>query len=68
MEFSSVTPSSGGSVTRPWLDAKVRGSGIMYLVFEDIAPQAKLKNSTLRALGAVLGILLGLFGKFPQGN
>lgn len=42
-------------------------SGIMYLVFEDIAPQAKLKNSSLPALGAVLGFLLGLFGKLIEG-
>lgn len=43
-------------------------SGIMYLVFEDIAPQAKLKNSSLPALGAVLGFLLGLFGKLLAEN
>lgn len=42
-------------------------SGIMYLVFEDIAPQAKLKNSSLPALGAVLGFLLGLLGKLLEG-
>lgn len=42
-------------------------SGIMYLVFEDIAPQAKLKNSSLPALGAVLGFLLGLIGKLLEG-
>ena len=35
---------------------------ILYLVFEDIAPQARLKNSSFPPLGAVLGFLLGLFG------
>lgn len=42
-------------------------AGILYLVFEDIAPQAKLKNSNLPALGAVLGFLLGLIGKLLEG-
>ncbi|WP_145076681.1 ZIP family metal transporter [Aureliella helgolandensis] len=41
-------------------------AGIMYLVFEDVAPQAKLKNSSLPALGAVLGFLLGLVGKLLE--
>ncbi|CAB0150758.1 hypothetical protein PSI9734_01199 [Pseudidiomarina piscicola] len=36
--------------------------GILYLVFEDIAPQAKLTNAWMPALGAVLGFLLGLIG------
>ena len=42
-------------------------SGILYLVFEDIAPQAKLKNSSFPPLGAVLGFLLGLVGKLLEG-
>ncbi|WP_149499293.1 ZIP family metal transporter [Roseiconus lacunae] len=42
-------------------------SGILYLVFEDIAPQARLKNSSLPPLGAVLGFLLGLIGKMLEG-
>ena len=49
-----------------WLQV-FAASGIMYLVFEDIAPQAKLKNSSLPALGAVLGFLLGLLGKLLEG-
>jgi len=36
--------------------------GILYLVFEDIAPQAKLANRWVPALGAVAGFLLGLVG------
>jgi zinc transporter, ZIP family len=36
--------------------------GILYLVFEDIAPQAKLTNAWMPALGAVIGFLLGLIG------
>ncbi|WP_411825874.1 ZIP family metal transporter [Luteolibacter sp. AS25] len=36
--------------------------GILYLVIEDIAPQAKLSNSRRPALGAVAGFLLGLIG------
>lgn len=36
--------------------------GIIYLVFEDVAPQAKLANHWSPALGAVFGFLLGLAG------
>lgn len=36
--------------------------GILYLMFEDIAPQAKLENHWAPALGAVAGFLLGLAG------
>ncbi|RUO44283.1 divalent cation transporter [Aliidiomarina taiwanensis] len=36
--------------------------GILYLVFDDIAPEAKLKNRWMPALGAVAGFLLGLIG------
>ncbi|MDC0262341.1 divalent cation transporter [Planctomycetaceae bacterium] len=36
--------------------------GILYLTFEDIAPQAVLKNSRLPALGSIAGFALGLIG------
>ena len=36
--------------------------GILYLVFQDIAPQAYLKKRWLPPLGAVLGYSLGLMG------
>jgi ZIP family zinc transporter len=36
--------------------------GILYLTFEDIAPQAKLKRHWAPSLGAVAGFLLGLGG------
>jgi ZIP family zinc transporter len=36
--------------------------GILYLIFQDIAPQAKLKNHWFPALGAVAGFLLGIIG------
>lgn len=36
--------------------------GILYLVIQDIAPQAQLKNHHLPGLGAVAGFLLGLIG------
>lgn len=36
--------------------------GILYLLFEDIAPQAKLENRWIPALGAVAGFLMGLMG------
>jgi len=36
--------------------------GILYLIFQDITPQAKLKNHWFPALGAVAGFLLGVIG------
>ncbi|MEZ6234473.1 MAG: hypothetical protein R3B68_09820 [Phycisphaerales bacterium] len=40
----------------------VAASGILYLTFGDIAPQAKLANRHAPALGAVCGFLVGLIG------
>lgn len=37
--------------------------GILYLVFQDIAPQAKLKRHWAPSLGAVAGFLFGMVGK-----
>ena len=37
--------------------------GILYLIFQDIAPQAKLERRWAPALGAVAGFLLGLIGQ-----
>jgi ZIP family zinc transporter len=39
------------------------GGGIMYLIFQDIAPQAKLRRHWTPPLGAVVGFLLGALGK-----
>ena len=39
------------------------GGGILYLTFQDIAPQAKLERAWGPALGAVAGFLLGLLGQ-----
>ncbi len=36
--------------------------GILYLIFQDIAPQAHLKKHLAPSLGAVLGFCLGMFG------
>jgi len=36
--------------------------GILYLIFEDIAPQAHLRQRDFPAIGAVLGFLLGMVG------
>ncbi len=38
-------------------------SGILYLTFQDIAPQAVLKNRVTPALGVVVGFLFGLVGQ-----
>ncbi|MEM9354067.1 MAG: divalent cation transporter [Planctomycetota bacterium] len=42
--------------------------GILYLVFQDIAPQAKLDCHWAPPLGAVLGFLLGLVGQLLAGG
>ena len=36
--------------------------GILYLIFQDIAPQAKLKRRWAPALGGIAGFLLGVIG------
>ncbi|MFT7161526.1 MAG: ZIP family zinc transporter [Bacteroidia bacterium] len=36
--------------------------GIVYLIFQDIAPMSKLKKSWIPALGASLGFLVGMVG------
>lgn len=40
----------------------VASGGILYLVFQDIAPQAKLERHWAPSLGAVAGFLLGVLG------
>ena len=42
--------------------------GILYLVFQDIAPEVKLKKRWLPALGAVIGFLIGIIGKSLTGG
>ena len=42
--------------------------GILYLVFQDIAPAANLERREAPALGAVLGFLLGLVGYLLVGG
>lgn len=37
--------------------------GILYLIFQDIAPQSRLERHRAPALGAVLGFMLGLLGQ-----
>lgn len=37
--------------------------GILYLIFQDIAPEAKLEHHWIPSLGAVAGFLLGIIGK-----
>ncbi|MFQ5509060.1 MAG: ZIP family metal transporter [Leptospirillia bacterium] len=41
----------------------VASGGILYLIFQDIAPQSRLKRHWAPPLGAVVGFALGLFGK-----
>ncbi|MGJ8694643.1 MAG: ZIP family metal transporter [Thalassotalea sp.] len=37
--------------------------GILYAIFQDIAPQVKLENHWLPPMGAVLGFMLGMIGQ-----
>lgn len=41
--------------------------GILYSVFEDIAPQARLENHRFPPMGAVLGFALGVVGHYLTG-
>jgi zinc transporter ZupT len=41
--------------------------GILYVIFQDIAPQSKLKKHWAPPLGAVAGFLLGVLGKVAVG-
>lgn len=36
--------------------------GILYLVFNDVAPQVPLQNRFLPPMGALLGFLIGMIG------
>ena len=42
--------------------------GILYIIFQDIAPQSKLKNHWAPPLGAVAGFLLGILGHISVGS
>lgn len=42
--------------------------GILYLIFQDIAPQAKLEKHWIPSLGAVMGFLLGVVGAILVGH
>ena len=37
--------------------------GILYLMFQEIAPKVALKNSWLAPMGALLGFFIGVFGE-----
>lgn len=39
------------------------GGGILYLIFQDIAPQSEMENHWTPTLGAVFGFLVGMIGK-----
>jgi ZIP family zinc transporter len=39
------------------------GGGILYLVFQDIAPMAKVKNHWTPAIGATIGFMFGMIGE-----
>lgn len=39
------------------------GGGILYLIFQDIAPQSTMRRHWTPPLGAVLGFLMGMIGK-----
>ena len=45
----------------------VASGGILYLIFQDIAPQSRLRNHWFPPLGAVLGFGAGLLGQLLTG-
>jgi zinc transporter, ZIP family len=52
--------------SRPVLTASMMsfaGGGILYLIFQDIAPQSTMKRHWVPPLGAVLGFVIGMIGK-----
>jgi len=51
---------------QPTLTASIMsfaGGGILYLIFQDIAPQSRMKRHWAPPLGAVLGFVVGMIGK-----
>ena len=42
--------------------------GILYIIFQDIAPQCRLDKHWAPPLGAVAGFLLGVLGKVAAGT
>ena len=52
--------------SRPMLTAGIMSfaaGGILYLIFQDIAPQSKMRRHWVPPLGAVLGFAVGMIGK-----
>jgi len=41
----------------------VAAGGVLYLIFQDIAPQSKMRRHWTPPLGAVLGFVVGMIGK-----
>lgn len=69
LSFSGVLASITGHFflsERPELCASLMmfsSGGILYLIFEDISPMAKMQKSRLPALGANFGFLVGMIGQ-----
>jgi len=69
MSFIGILAALSGSFLlsdKPQLIASLMlfsAGGILYLIFQDIAPMSKLKNSWIPALGATLGFLVGMVGE-----
>lgn len=43
------------------------GGGVLYLIFQDIAPQSKMQHHWMPPFGAVLGFVFGVVGKMVIG-
>ncbi len=74
--FSLLGPlaATGGHLflqDQPILTASIMSfaaGGILYLVFQDIAPESQMRRHWMPALGAVLGFVLGMVGKQILGS
>ena len=57
-----LVPEGAAVLSTTWVVLLFAGGGILYLMFQDLAPQAKLRNRQAPAIGAVAGFLCGLVG------
>ena len=69
LSFSGVIGALSGSFflsDQPEITAHLMvfaSGGILYLLFQDIIPESKLKHSYITSLGATLGFLIGIIGE-----
>lgn len=69
LSFTGIFAAISGSLllsNKPQLTASLMifsSGGILYLIFQDIAPSSKMQKSWVPALGATFGFLIGMIGQ-----